>query len=232
MILTSHQPYFFPYLGYWQLIHAADRFLIGDDYAYMTGSWIPRNRILVNGRTLWFRVPIDHASCHRDICDTFRAPEPVDTTLLTLEMAYHKAPFFAQAYPVAERILRNPERNLALFLEHSIREICAYLGITTPVSRTSDLPGNRLLRREERIYDFCRRVGADTYINAIGGRTLYDGEAFARQGLRLQFLHSRPTPYPQFGGPFAENLSVLDAMMFLSREQLHERLDEYDLVDG
>jgi len=232
MILSSNQPYFLPYLPYWQLIHVADRFLIGDDFAYMMGSWIPRNRILVQGRPFYFRMEIRHASCHRLISETELAPIRIGDKLKTLEMAYHKAPFFDEGYTLAARILQYPERNLAAFLDFSIREICAYLGISTEIGHTSDLPGNAVFRREERIYDFCHRLGADRYVNAIGGTALYHKEAFARQGIRLFFLQSRLAPYPQFGGPFVEKLSVIDAIMFNSRERLHEMLDDYTLIDG
>ena len=232
MTLSSNQPYFLPYLPYWQVIHAADTFLIGDDFAYMIGSWIPRNRILVQGRPTFFRMEIDHKSCKRLISETRLAPLPVNDKLKTLEMTYHRAPHFAEGFELARRIVCNPERNLALFLEYAIREVCAYLGITTPIGRTSDLTGNSLLKREQRIYDFCHRLGADTYINAIGGTALYDQEAFAKEGIRLKFLKARLSPYPQFDGPFHANLSVLDAIMFNPRERLHEMLDEYTLIDG
>lgn len=232
MIVASHQPYFLPYLPYWQLIHVADRFLIGDDFAFMKGGWIARNRILVQDSPQYLRMEVQDRSSFRLISETLRAPLPVDNKLRTLEMAYHKAPFFKDGFSLAEEVICCPERNLAVFLEQSIRSVCAYLGITTPIGHTSDLPGNRLLKREERIYDFCHRLGADHYVNAIGGRAMYHGEEFARQGIRLQFLQSCHTPYPQFGGPFVEKLSILDAIMFNSREQLHEMLDQYTLIDG
>ena len=155
MILASNQPYFLPYLPYWQLIHAADLFLIGDDFAYKMGSWIPRNRILVQGRPTFFRMAIDHKSCNRLISETRLAPLPVEDKLKTLEMAYHRAPCFAAGFELAQRIVRNPERNLALFLEFAIREVCGYLGITTQIGRTSDIQGNSLLKREARVYDLC-----------------------------------------------------------------------------
>ena len=125
-----------------------------------------------------------------------------------------------------------PEDNLALFLEHGIRQVCAYLGIETPIGRSSDLPGNDRFKREERIYDFCARLGADTYINAPGGQQLYSFEEFERRGIRLRFLQSQLPPYPQFGGPFVERLSILDAIMFNSPEALHAMLDEYVFIDG
>ena len=208
MTLAGNQPYLFPYLGYWQLIHAADRFLIADDYDYIRRGWVNRNRILVNGQVQYFRVGVHRGGPSRLIMDkrTALTPARLSDKLRTLEMAYHKAPFFADGYALAERVLCYPEDNLALFLEYGIREVCAYLGIDTPISRSSDLTGNSRFRREERIYDFCARLGADTYINAPGGQKLYSFEEFARRGIRLRFLQSKLPPYPQFGGPFTERL--------------------------
>jgi len=232
MTLSAHQPYFLPYLGYWQLIHAADRFLLADDYAFIRHGWVNRNRILVRGRVQYFRVELSDGSINRYISGTTLLPVDVPKKLRTLEMAYHKAPCFAQGYALAERILNCPERRLSLFLEHSIREVCAYLGITTPIGRTSDLPGNCLLRREERIYDFCQRLGADTYLNAPGGQALYHFDEFAARGLRLRFLQSSLPSYPQGGSSFVPGLSILDAVMFNPPDALHAMLDDYTLIDG
>ncbi len=234
MTLAGNQPYFLPYLGFWQLIHLSDLFLLADDYDFIRHSWINRNRILVNGQVQYFRVEIARGGPSRLIRDKQVALTPYlcRDKLKTVAMAYHKAPYLAEGYALAERILTCPERNLALFLEYSIREVCAYLGITTPIKHSSDLTGNSCFKREERIYDFCHRLGADTYVNLPGGQALYDREEFARRGIRLCFIQPELKPYPQSGGPFVERLSILDAIMFNSREQLHEMLDDYTFIDG
>ena len=230
MTLSANQPYFLPYFPYWQLIAAADAFLVSDDYAFMKGSWIPRNRILVNGSPQYFRIEVEHKSCHKLIKDCSVVPIDVRGKLRTLEMAYHKAPNFNDGYALAERILRNPDPNLAGFLYASIAEVCAYMGIETPLLRTSDLPGNSLLRMEQRVYDFCHRLGADRYINAIGGQALYRRDAFRKEGIDLCFIQSEMAPYDQGGDPFVPGLSVIDVIMFNSREALHERLGQYRLI--
>ena len=230
MTLSANQPYFLPYFPYWQLIAAADTFLVSDDYAFMKGKWIPRNRILVNGRPQYFRIEVEDQSCHRLIKDCRIAPIAVHDKLRTLEMAYHKAPHFVDGYELAERILLYPDTNLAGFLHHSIIEVCEYLGITTRLMKTSDLHGNCLLRKEKRIYDFCRQLGADRYINAIGGQDLYFKEDFRKEGIDLHFICSEAEPYDQGIGRYVPDLSVIDAIMFNSRDALHERLGQYRLL--
>lgn len=232
MILAANQPYFFPYLGWWQLIKAADLFLVSDDYNFIRKGWITRNRILVNGKEAFFRIEVKGQSSFKLIKDMEIVPPDKGNKLRTLEMAYHKAPFFNTGMALAEKVLSCPERNLSLFLENSIREVCSCLGITTPLLRTSDFPGKSLLKREERIYDFCARSGADTYINAIGGMRLYDPEEFAQRGIKLLFLKSGLPEYPQPCSSFVPGLSIMDAIMCNSSEDLAAMLDDYTLIEG
>lgn len=220
MTLSANQPYFFPYFPYWQLIAAADTFLVSDDYAFMKGSWIPRNRILVNGQEQFFRIEIRHQSCHRLINETFLAPMDVRGKLRTLEMAYHKAPFFADGYALASRILACPERRLDLFLGNAIREVCAYLGIGTRLLYSAGLSGGHL-PKTERVFHYCHRLGAERYVNAIGGQKLYNKEEFAAAGIDLRFLSSE--------APFSD-LSVLHLIMHHSAGELHEGLGKYHLL--
>ena len=232
MILAGNQPYFLPYLAWWQLIKAADLFLLSDDYNFIRSGWICRNRILVEGKPFFFRIEVKKRSSYKLIKNMEIVPVKVEKKLKTLEFAYHKAPYFDNGIALAERVLRYPETNLADFLEHSVREVCSFLHITTPLKRSSELVGNSMFKREERIYDACRRTGADTYINAIGGTALYHRDEFARQGITLKFLKSGLPVYPQFKKPFVERLSILDAIMFNSPEALQEMLEDYTLIDG
>lgn len=231
MIFAGNQPYFLPYLGWWQLLKAADLFFIADDFNFIKSGWIARNRILIDGKPHYYRIEIKRSGSYRLINQLEIMPVNVKEKLKTLEFAYRKAPYFENGFTLAERILTYPESNLSLFLENSIREVCSFLGITTPLERTSDLEGNALYKREERIYDYCHRKGADTYVNAIGGMALYDPEDFARHGITLKFLRSGLPEYPQFKEPFVERLSILDAIMFNSPEALQVMLDDYTLID-
>ena len=230
MTISANQPYFLPYLPWWQLIDCADLFLVGDDYAFKKMSWIPRNRIVVNGQVQYFRVEVKDRSCHRLIRDTQLLPVNVDNKLRTLEMAYHKAPCFNEGYAVAERILRYKTLNLKDFLVHSIKLVCDYLYISTPIAFTSDVPGNGDLRYDERIFHFCKHFNADRYVNAIGGTGLYSPAKFRSRGIRLEFLRSEIPPYRQLADAAFPDLSVIDAMMFVPRERLRDMLDKRSFI--
>ena len=230
MILAGNQPYFLPYISYWQLIHAADVFYIGDDFAYIRHGWINRNRILFQGAPEYFGIEVAKENSLRLCSELKVAPINKRKKLTTLYHAYHRAPFYEIGAKLAEEILDCREESLSEFLIASIKTICRYLEIDTPIHRTSELEGNNSFRREERIYDMCRRLGADTYINAIGGRELYRVDAFQKQGIDLRFINTEDIVYQQFGDPFVEKLSILDVIMFNAKDRIKEMLNRYELI--
>ena len=220
MILSSNQAYFLPYFPWWQMINQADLFLIGDDFSFRRHGWVSRNRILVKDEIQYFRLEVFHMSCNHTIGETQVVDINVGDKLRTLEMAYHKAPYFQEGFALCQRIFSCKSDMLLPWLTLSIREVCDYLGITTPLRLTSSFSGNAALKREERIFDLCRRTGADIYVNAIGGQALYDKAFFAANGVELRFIHTDTT----------ENLSIIHSIMHHSREELHDMLKLFHYV--
>lgn len=230
MIIAANQPYFLPYISYWQLINAADVFFIGDNYAYIKRGWINRNRILFRGAPELFGIEVARASSFSLISELNIAKIDKRKKMNKLYEAYHKAPYYDIGVHLVEEIFDCQEENLSEFLISSIKTICAYLEIKTPIRRTSELEGNDSFKREGRIYDMCHRLGADVYINPIGGKELYDADEFARQNIALRFINTEDIVYRQFGEPFVEKLSILDVIMFNSKDEIREMLGKYTLI--
>lgn len=231
MTLSANQPYFMPYLAYWQLIDSADLFLIGDDYNYIRHGWIGRNRVLVGGEPAYVGISIKGASPNRLISELEIADVNASQILNILRHNYCKAPFFDETMGLMEDILGFPERNLSAFLTHSIEEVCRHIGITTRIGKTSDFDTYGRLKKEDRIYEYCRLTGADTYINAVGGQELYSYDDFMKHGVRLKFINSRLPEYPQRTESFVPGLSIMDVMMFNSREEITNMLTQYSLIE-
>lgn len=232
MKLAIMQPYFFPYLGYWQLIHAADRFVLYDDAHYIKGGWINRNRVLVNGRPTYLTVPLHKSSSHARICElNVQAAFPWRERLVrTVEIAYRRAARFSEVFTVIAGLIRNPENRLSEYLASGITELAALLGIDTDIVVSSRIYENTALKGQDRVLDICRREGASSYVNPRGGQELYDAEAFCRAGIGLEYLAMRPTPYQQRSRGFVPSLSIIDALMELGVEGARRYLDAYDLV--
>lgn len=224
------QPYFLPYIGYWQLMNAVDKYVIYDDVNYIKGGWVNRNRMLTTaGKETYFTISLRDASSFKKINEIEILQVP-DKILKSVQQVYRKATCFAEAYPTIEEIFRFPEKNLGKFLVHANRMIANYLGITTELIVSSELAKDNSQRADEKVLHICNLLGGDEYYNAIGGQALYSREKFATRGVRLSFVKTELVPYPQYKFDFVPGLSILDIMMFNDRDRLREMMGEYDLV--
>jgi hypothetical protein len=230
MKLAIMQPYFFPYIGYWQLIHAVDRFVIYDDVNYIKGGWINRNRILINGEPAYITVPLDQPSPYKHICETKLQPSTSwrDKLVKMVEMTYRKAPNFAEVFPVVEKIIRHETNNLSDYLANQLQTLCTFMGIVTEFVISSRCYENNHLSGQERILDICKREGVSTYINPQGGQTLYDSETFRKAGIDLLFIIMRPISYKQRSEGLVPNLSIIDALMEIGPMEIKHHLDAFE----
>ncbi|HQE50125.1 MAG TPA: WbqC family protein [Fervidobacterium sp.] len=233
MKVAIMQPYFLPYIGYWQLINAVDKFVVYDNIKYVKRSWINRNKMLVNGRESLFSLPLKSDSDYLDIVKRELSASFEKERLKIIrkiEESYKKAPYFDDAYPVIAECLSYSDKNLFSFIYHSINQIKAYLDIDTQMIVSSTIDMDHSLRSQDRVIAICKKLSARTYINSIGGMELYDKKVFAEHGIELLFIRSKPIEYEQYDNPFVPWLSIIDVMMFNSPEKIREMLDAYDLV--
>ena len=215
MKLAIMQPYFFPYIGYFQLIAAVDQFIVYDNIKYTKKGWINRNRILQNGKDVMFSLPLKSDSDYLGICERELAADfNRDKLLNQFKGAYRRAPYFEQTFPLVEQLVRHEEVNLFRFLHHSIVRTCEHLGITTEIRISSDIAIDHDLKNQDKVLALCAAVGANSYVNAIGGMELYAKDTFLEKGIELKFIRSKPFEYPQFGEAFVPWLSIIDVMMF------------------
>lgn len=230
--LAIMQPYFLPYIGYFQLLAAVDKFVVLDDVNYINRGWINRNRLLLNGVVHTFTVPLRGASQNRLICEIELddAQGWREKLLCTIRQAYGRAPCYAQVSTLMESLINYPATRLDEFLLNSIREIVRYLSLEVEIISTSRIYNNAHLKGKERILDICRQERADVYINPIGGVDLYDRASFSERALSLYFLRSRPINYSQGKGEHVPWLSILDVLMFNETTAVRQLLAEMDLV--
>lgn len=226
------QPYFMPYIGYWQLMNAVDVYVIYDDVNFIKGGWINRNRILNGKDTQYINVQMKGASSFKHINQIEVQSDKIyiEKTKKTVWNAYHKAPYFTETYSLLADILECGEENLAAYLAYSIRKVCGYLDIHAKLLVSSEIEKDNSLKGEEKVIDICKNLGADTYYNAIGGRELYDFSHFREQGLKLCFLQSGEIAYTQSGEAFVPNLSIIDVMMYNSVAEIKKMLENYTLL--
>ena len=226
------QPYFFPYIGYFQLLNMVDKYVIYDTAMFSNNKWGFRNRILINGEPGFFRVKTLKASQNKQF-NEIKISNDIEAkkkSIHNLEYSYAKAPYYSEVMPMMEQFLMADYDNLSEFNVASIRLICNYLGIETEILLFSELDCDKELKRQYRIFDVCRILGGNEYINAIGGTELYDFDEFRDNGIELAFLKTNDIRYPQFGGEFVPNLSIIDVLMFNSVPEIQDFLNQYTLI--
>jgi hypothetical protein len=233
MKVAIMQPYFLPYLGYFQLINAVDVFVIYDNIQFTKKGWIHRNRMLVEGESKLFTVPLKKDSDFLNVNERFLSNDFENTKiklLRTIKNNYHKAPRFKEVYAVLEHILNFEDFNLFNFVYHSIVEICEFLSIDTKLVISSSLDINHDLTSKDKVLAICKNQTAIQYYNTYGGIELYDKQEFLNEGIILSFMKSKTINYIQFNKPFVPWLSILDVMMFNSKEEIRVMLNEYTLL--
>ena len=228
------QPYFVPYIGYWQLMNAVDKYVVFDDVNYIKRGWVNRNRILLDCEPHYLTVPVSGASQNKKILEIEISWDEKARikNLRTLEYAYKKAPHYAEAFPLVEQMFSCQEKNLVAFILNSFRIVRDYLGIRSELILSSEIPHDNTLKAQEKIISICKKLGTTEYYNAIGGQSLYSFEMFRQNGMELCFLRTDEILYKQYNQPFQANLSIIDVMMFCSTEEIHRMLNRYTLIRG
>ena len=221
MKLAIMQPYFLPYLGYFQLMASVNKFVVYDDVNFIKRGWVNRNNLLVNGQANLVTIPLSNGK--RDVLIRDVIVSSADSSwrakiIKTIQLSYSKAPMFEEVFPRIEEILMSSETSISRLNVQALKWVCRYLSIPVEIVESSEVYSNRGLERSVRLADICVQEGADHYINASGGRQLYDQTMFDPFGIKLCFLEPEVMPYEQGNSDFVPGLSILDVLMYNSPE--------------
>jgi hypothetical protein len=232
MKIAIMQPYFFPYIGYFQLINAVDKFVIYDDVNYINKGWINRNNLLVNGKAALYTVPLEGAGQNKKIneLNVVKEDKWKIKLLRTIQQNYTKAPFFSAIYSLVEGELLKNEETISRLNFNCIRTVSNYLEIKTEFVASTTIYANASLKGQYRIIDICEKENAESYINPIGGVEIYTLDLFRQKKIGLSFLQPNLFEYKQYKNEFVPWLSMIDVMMFNSPDQIRSYLNNYQLI--
>lgn len=228
MIVAIMQPYFFPYIGYFQLMHAVDAFVFFDDVQYIDRGWVNRNRIPLAGKSTWLSMPVIHAERTLAINQReYLLDVGAGKILRKIEAAYKNAAARDEAGFIADLIgFRDP--NVASFNANLLERLAGWLGIDCTFQRSSQILGPCALKGEDRLIAICTQLGATEYVNPIGGITLYDPRRFRAEGVDLTFIKTTTPPTASPTGDI--HYSIIDLLMRLGLSRTRSLLLEYELT--
>lgn len=229
MSLAVMQPYLFPFLGYYQLAFHCNTFVFYDDVNYIKGGYINRNFILSSGKKQLFSIPVLKASSFKKI-NELQFQDNLSKVVKTIEQSYKKAPNFSSVMPLIAAILNNKERNVAIASAESITIVFEYLGLKRHFCFSSELDYDREQNAEQKLFSLCKYFDSHDYCNSLGGEKLYNKSSFSNQGISLSFLKPTPQEYPQGNHAFVSNLSIIDVLMWNSKQDVINLLSQYRIV--
>ncbi len=213
------QPYFLPYIGYFQLMKATDSFVYYDDVNYIKQGWINRNNMRVNGLDHLFTLELKGASSFKKI-NEIEVGRNRGKLLKMFLQSYAKAPYFKDVEPLLYEIFDSNEANLFYYIGDTHQVIFDYLNFISNISISSGIMKNNDLKGQDKVIDICKRLQATTYVNAIGGQKLYSRDDFRANGIELKFLKSGEIPRG----------SIIDVLMYYSIDQVNDMLNDYELT--
>jgi hypothetical protein len=228
MKIAVMQPYFFPYIGYFQLMNAVDEFVVYDNIEFTKKGWINRNRILVNSKDEYVSLPLKKDSDYLFVKDRFLAEvwEMDRKKMLNrISNAYRKAPYFDSVFPLIQKSILFEDHNLFSFILNSLCIIKEYLEIDTPFTISSSINIDHALKSKDKVLAICKAKNATVYVNPIGGTGLYNKDDFKIHGINLNFIKTGEIIYNQFENDFLPYLSIIDVMMFNSKEEIKKYLN-------
>ncbi|MFZ3376519.1 MAG: WbqC family protein [Chthoniobacterales bacterium] len=230
MKLGIMQPYFFPYLGHFKLIAAVDEWIVFDITQYTRKSWINRNRVLHPDRGWqYISIPLKSSSTHIRISEAKVAHSREQERYVLGKIGHYKkhAPYYQQVCEIVRSSFAGiTDDSLVSLNVTGLRMVCEYLGLPFHYRICSQLAidwpvGVSAGRWAPWI---CARLSADTYVNPVAGRELFNPSDFAREGVSLRFLDFEPFVYDTPGYIFENSLSILDVLMWNTPEVIVEAI--------
>ena len=227
MKMAMNQPYFFPYIGYFQLVASVEKFVFCDDFNFIKNGWINRNRVLIDGKVRYITVPLCGASAFKKINEVIIDNKPYSSTkiLESLRHSYSKAPYFKPVSDLLLQTFSGDEYLVSELAKKSVVNVAQYIGLKTEFVATSSIYNNSELRGTERVLDVCRKEQVDVYYNLPNGKNLYDEKRFRDNGVNVRFIIPNLREYPQFLRSFHPGLSIIDVLMFNSKESTLKMLE-------
>ena len=234
MKLGIMQPYAFPYLGYFQLINAVDLFVLYDDVAFEKQGWINRNALGARQGRQNFTLPVHKPRLGQPISE-MRLSEPKINQrklLRTIDVLYRRAPHYEQVMPVLKSAIVHDDENLARYLRHSLDVVTAYLGISTPLVRSSERHRQIALKGQERVIESAvPKAHRSTSTPKAEGSSMTTLN-FVATASTCAFSCMSHALTARIARSFVPRLSIIDVMMFNNRQEIARLLTDYRLVSG
>ena len=225
------QPYFLPYIGYFALINAVEKFIYLDDVQYMRRGWVNRNRMKIVNKWQYFSIPIKKTALTSNINEIYITDDKkyIEKLKESIRHSYSKTPYYRDIIKLLYDFII-PSQNISKMDIQLTNEICNYLEIKTEMLVSSQINQDGEKNGVDKMVEICKRVNGDHYINPIGGINLYSKDRFQKAEIKLNFIKMNEIRYFQGNHEFIPNLSIIDVLMWNSKKDIQSFLKDFILI--
>lgn len=215
------QPYFFPYIGYYQLAFIVDKFIFLDDAKMIKKGFVNKNKFLLQDRIYNFTIPVQGLSQNKNINEHCLTEEAEDI-LKTIDQSYKRSKNHKDGMKLIESCFQEAEKNLSTLGIKSIEKVFKYIEKDFHFELSSSLPSEE--KSQNRIIEICKNYKSNSYFNLPGGKFLYSEEKFKEHNINLNFITPKIKPYSQGNKKsfFQPNLSMIDIIMNNNKKEILE----------
>jgi hypothetical protein len=238
MKIAIMQPYFMPYIGYFQLIKHTDLFILFDDVQYIRHGWLNRNRILKPEKDWQYIIAPLQKHNQTDLIKDIKVQKQKEWKFKIFRQIEHykkKSPFYLQTVSILEQCFSNEEDSITKLNANILQKICDYIEIpfNFKISSEENYNYSNVSDAGEWALRICEQIGATTYLNPLGGKELFDTKKFNDSNIGLCFLNPGDISYSQRrNGVIETSLSIIDVLMFNSPEQIKQLLNKCEIQTG
>lgn len=224
MIITTHQPIFLPWPGFFFKAIKSDCMVLLDDVQFPRGrGWMTRNRIKNDQGELWLTVPVHKKGRGLQIIRRVEIFNEIDWRkkhLRSIQQNYAHAPYLEDYFQPLTEIYHQSHTRLIEFNLELIRFFWETLQIPARLQLQSEL--NITGKGTDLIINICQKTGADAYLTFPVVEKYLDLPKMQKAGLKLVLSNFHPPVYPQLWGDFIYNLSTLDLLLICGPEKSYQ----------
>lgn len=218
MRVVISQPMFFPWVGLFEQLRAADIWVHYDDVQFSKGSFTNRVQVKAPGATRWLTLPLAGRKLASRIDEIEVASGSFrESHLAMLAQLYARAPFVEDMLRLVEEVYAIDTPSLSEIAIASFDALVRYFDLGAhPTCRSSSLDVGGA--SSARVLDVVTKLGGSEYVTGHGARKYLDHEAFEERGVQVSYMQYGLRPYAQLHGAFTPYVSALDLVANLGRD--------------
>jgi hypothetical protein len=230
MIVSIHQSQYLPWPAYFKKLAISDLFVILDSVQFQKNGIQNRNKLRNQEGDYWLTVPV--IGSMKDLIKEKKIANDLwkKKHLKTIQMSYSKAPFWKEYESDIVNFFKSDTVYLDIYNKKFISFIVNLLGINTKIVFSSSLKSKG--SSSDLILSICKEVKAKKYICGYGAENYLDFKEFASENVEIGLLQSTNPIYKQFHGDFIPDLSILDMLMNVDRDNIKEYLLEEVTIES